>query len=106
MTAHKSHPPPSGGQQRKTPHRALFLDIDLYQHQLESDDYTDAQKREFVEALWSIMTAFVDLGFGIHPLQQIDCESCGQLAAAFDEPSRAQDDALDSEDTEQTGGAR
>lgn len=41
---------------------------------LEDSDMTDAQKREFIETVWSIVTAFVDLGFDLHPVQQ----ACGQ----------------------------
>lgn len=53
----------------------LTIDWDLYQDFLEDTDLTDDQKREFIETLWSIMVSFVDLGFGIHPLQQ----ACGQM---------------------------
>ena len=53
---------------------ALTIDWDLYGHYLENSDLSDDQKREFIETLWSIVVGFVDLGFGIHPLQR----SCGQ----------------------------
>ncbi len=36
----------------------------------------DDQKRELIETLWSIVVAFVDFGFGIHPVQQ----NCGEEA--------------------------
>ena len=52
---------------------ALTIDRELYEKYLEDSDLSDAEKREFIETLWSIMVAFVDLGFGLHPLQQA-CE--------------------------------
>ncbi len=61
---------------------SLTIDYDLYQHYLDNSDLTDAQKREFLDALWSIIVSFVDLGFGVHPLQQISDANegeCGQL---------------------------
>ena len=38
---------------------------------LEASDLTDTQKQEFVETLWSIIVTFVDLGFGLHPVQSV-----------------------------------
>ena len=49
---------------------ALTIDYALYERHLEESGWTEAQKREFLDALWSIMVQFVDLGFGIHPAQQ------------------------------------
>lgn len=48
----------------------LGIDIDYYQSMLDDADIPEDKKREFVETLWSIVVQFVDLGFGIHPLQQ------------------------------------
>ena len=53
---------------------ALSFDYEKYAPYLEDADLTEEQKREFLETLWSIMVSFVDLGFGIHPVQQV----CGQ----------------------------
>ena len=55
---HKSGPP------------ALTIDWDLYGAYLENSDLSEAQQRDFIETLWSIVVSFVDLGFGIHPIQQ------------------------------------
>lgn len=57
---------------------ALTIDWDLYAEHLEGSDLSDDQKREFLEALWAIIVAFVDLGFGVHPLQQAS-DACGQI---------------------------
>ena len=37
---------------------------------------SDEEKRVFLETLWSILMQFVDLGFGIHPVQ----EPCGKVS--------------------------
>lgn len=45
-------------------------DADLlarYGDHLESAALSEAQKRAYLSALWSIMTAFVDLGFDVGP---------------------------------------
>lgn len=55
--------------------RALRLDVDYYQSFLDDTDIPDDKKQELIEALWSIVIGFVDMGFGIHPLQQVKhCE--------------------------------
>ncbi|MET1414382.1 hypothetical protein ABVF61_19070 [Roseibium sp. HPY-6] len=51
-------------------YKTLTLDVDYYQSFLDDVDISDAQKRELIETLWNIVVQFVDLGFGIHPLQQ------------------------------------
>jgi hypothetical protein len=49
---------------------AIKVDWRLYEHHLADTDLTDDEKREFLEALWYIVLTFVDLGFGIEPVQQ------------------------------------
>lgn len=58
----------------------LTVDVEKYQAYLDGADMTEAQKAEFLEAMWSIIVSFVDLGFGVHPLQEVcgenaDCDS-------------------------------
>ena len=48
----------------------ITLDVSLYEAYLAESGMSDNQKHEFLEALWSIIVGFVDLGFGIHPVQQ------------------------------------
>jgi hypothetical protein len=52
----------------------LEVDWELYGQYLEASDLSEADKREFIETLWSIVVSFVDLGFGLHPTQQ----TCGE----------------------------
>lgn len=57
---------------------ALSLDWELFGTYLDASDLADAQKREFIETLWSLVVSFVDLGLGLHPLQLIAGNSCEQ----------------------------
>ena len=52
---------------------ALTVDWARYAAMIDDPEISAADKQQFLETLWSIMVAFVDLGFGIHPLQQA-CE--------------------------------
>lgn len=61
-----------------SPRPSLTIDYDLYQKYLDEPDLTESQKRDFLDALWSIIVSFVDLGFGVHPLQQAAPDECGQ----------------------------
>lgn len=60
--------------------RVLSIDIDRYQSYLDSAEMSEADKRLFIDALWSIIMNFVDLGFGIHPLQEV----CGKIDQSED----------------------
>ncbi|MEM7619880.1 MAG: hypothetical protein AAF228_05375 [Pseudomonadota bacterium] len=42
---------------------------------MDDTDISDEKKRELIETLWNIIISFVDLGFGIHPLQQANADS-------------------------------
>lgn len=50
----------------------LEFDWKLYEEYLDNADLTDEEKEQFIETLWSIIINFIDLGFGIHPVQQVD----------------------------------
>lgn len=52
----------------------VTVDVEKYQSWLDGSDFSDAQKEEFMQSLWSMVVSFVELGFGVHPLQEI----CGQ----------------------------
>lgn len=54
----------------KTNDKTLTLDVEYYQSFIDDVDISDEQKQELIETLWNIVVQFVDLGFGIHPLQQ------------------------------------
>ncbi len=46
------------------------VDFEKYQHFLDGSDLTDEEKQQVVQALWDIIVNFVDLGIGVHPIQQ------------------------------------
>ena len=70
--------------------RTLTLDVDRYQKYLDDADLSEAQKQEVLEALWSIIVSFVDLGFGVHPVQH----ACGQPSEIASESSTEVDDVV------------
>lgn len=57
---------------------SLTIDYALYQKYFDESDLTEAQQREFLDVFWLMIVTFVDLGFGVHPLQQVEGE-CGQV---------------------------
>lgn len=59
----------------KKPPNSVEIDFDRYQAILDDPDLSQDQQKQVIVALWSIITAFVQLGFGVHPVQQ----ACGQL---------------------------
>jgi hypothetical protein len=59
---------------------SLEIDTAKYQAYLDDPSLTDAQKEEIMQALWSIIVAFVDLGFGVHPVQEV----CGKPQQVLD----------------------
>lgn len=61
---------------------ALRLDVEAYVHHLAETDWTEEQKREFVEALWQIIVGFIDLGFPLLPPAKVV-----QLLKTLDEES-------------------
>ena len=50
----------------------LTIDVEKYQSWLNEPGLSDEQKVEFLQALWSIVVAFVELGFG--PLVRLDSD--------------------------------
>ena len=64
-------------EKKRTP-SVITVDYGKYEHFLETADLSEDQKREFIDALWSIIVSFVDLGFGVHPAQQAE-NICGKL---------------------------
>lgn len=54
--------------------RRLEIDWARYEAMLADESLTEDERRRFLEALWSILIVFVDLGFGLHPVDQ----ACGQ----------------------------
>lgn len=47
----------------------LEVDVEHYQTYLDDNDLSKEQKTDLVNALWTVIVAFVDLGYGVHPVQ-------------------------------------
>ncbi|MDX2085738.1 MAG: hypothetical protein SFZ03_10175 [Candidatus Melainabacteria bacterium] len=60
-----------------TQQQALTLDVVLYQRYLENTHLDDLQKQELLQALWSVISEFIFLGFGLNSTQLIQ-DPCGQ----------------------------
>ena len=69
----------------------LTVDVARYQAYLDGSDLTPEQKEEVLQAVWSIVMTFVELGYGVHPLQ----EACGKDdEAESPSPARAFDKVI------------
>lgn len=55
----------------------LTVDVERYQAYLDGTEMTNAQKEEFLQSMWQIIVSFVELGFDVHPLQEV-CGKEGQ----------------------------
>ncbi|NRA30147.1 MAG: hypothetical protein HRU11_07770 [Parvularculaceae bacterium] len=60
---------------------SVLVDYERYAHFLKDSDLSDEDKAAFLETIWNIVVSFVDLGFGVHPIQQAQ-EACGQVGTA------------------------
>lgn len=85
MTKHAEHITPDLGHALGLaldgkPERKLEIDVEKYQAYLDDPDLSDDQKEQIVLAVFQIMSAFVQLGYGIHPLQEV----CGQVEGMVD----------------------
>jgi len=61
----------------------ITVDVEKYQSYLDDTAMTDAEKKEFLQALWQVIVGFVELGFGVHPLQEV----CGKLTDTDTQPA-------------------
>jgi hypothetical protein len=62
-----------------------------YQEIMDDPSVPEDQKVELVESLWAIAVACVDLGLGLHPLQQ----ACGQFELYSEVPNMLSPDVID-----------
>ncbi|MEM9375589.1 MAG: hypothetical protein AAGA72_05175 [Pseudomonadota bacterium] len=67
------HAPPTPA--KKKPF-SVEVDFERYAPLLDDPNLSEDQKREFLQAVWSIVTAFVDLGFDVGPVKT----GCGKHA--------------------------
>jgi len=50
---------------------SVGVDVEKYKALLDDPALSEAEKENFLQALWSVVVTFVDLGFGVHPLQLV-----------------------------------
>jgi len=90
---HETGPPESG--------LAIQFDARAFAHFLAQSDLTEAQKLEYIQTIWTIALQFIDLGFGIHPLQMaLGQQACGQFDDAAALGGEADSDVVDSPHSE------
>lgn len=77
---------------------SLEIDFDHYQAYLDDPSLSMDQREEILEALWTIITAFVELGFGVHPAQQ----ACGKPASVLESEANSESSEVRSNHTKQT----
>lgn len=82
-------------ERQRQEHPAIEIDYERYQALLDDPSLSESQKRQIIDALWSIIVAFVDLGFGVHPAQA----ACGQLSESLDEATLTQAFSVQSKNT-------
>ncbi|WP_300071798.1 hypothetical protein [uncultured Ruegeria sp.] len=75
--------------------RTVEIDVERYQAYLDDPALSDAQREDIIQALWTIIVAFVELGFGVHPVQQ----ACGQPEKELDPADKPDSDVVKSSDT-------
>lgn len=74
---------------------ALELDMSLYQDIMDDPSIPEEKKHELIETLWAIAVACLDLGLGLHPLQQ----ACGQFELYEEVPNMLSPDVVNSKNT-------
>lgn len=74
----------------------LKVDVERYQSYLDDSDWTDAQKEKFLQDFWETMVALVELGFGVHPIQEV----CGKDAGTISQNATGALDAVCSDKPE------
>ena len=82
---------------RGTPEGKPVVEVDIayYARLLDDPELGEADRSAMLEALWDMMVVFVELGFGVHPVQEV----CGQFAQAASESALAGKDLLQSDDS-------
>lgn len=79
----------------KAPQKSLQIDVAKYQAMLDAPDLSASQKEQVIKALWQIIACFVDLGYGVSPLQL----ACGEREENAESSGEEQTDVVGSEAT-------
>jgi len=65
------------------PRRILEVDVDRFQSALDEADMSDEEKAEYLQIIWSVVLEFVDLGYGIHPINSVIRDDPEQPVQSF-----------------------
>jgi hypothetical protein len=76
----------------------VTVDVNKYQSWLDDSGLSEEKKEEFLQALWSIVVAFVEIGFGVHPLQEV----CAQNSETFSQRPKEGFDLVSSNRLDET----
>ena len=60
-----------GDEFSRVANKTLTIDVAKYQEYLDGADMTPEQKEDYLRAVWTVVMTFVELGFGVHPLQEV-----------------------------------
>lgn len=60
--------------------RDVEVDLAKYQSYIDDPSLTPEQREDVIKTIWGIIINFVDLGFGVHPMQEV----CGKDDTALD----------------------
>ena len=91
MIEDPSLPCESGGED--SPYAPLKLDPDLFMDDLGTFEISKNQKLELLQTLWNIMSAMVDIGFGVDAVQYL-------LPDVFENASRDSVKLIELKDTQ------
>ena len=78
--------------------RMIKVDVERYQGYLDGTDMTNAQKEEFLQAIWLVMISFVEWGFEVHPVQEV----CGKETQSTTQSANGAFDGISSEEPNKT----
>lgn len=48
---------------------SIGIDLDYYQAAIDDPEVSDAKKLELIEIIGALVINFIDIGFGVHPVQ-------------------------------------
>ena len=94
MTGHDTTDTDTGSR-RAAP--VLTIDYAHYDRYLEESGLSEEEKRQFLDAMWSIIVEFVAMGFAVHPAQATQ-EACGKPARSRTNPPESGPDRVQSND--------
>lgn len=69
MTTEKAAEADLGETELSASKPSFGIDVDYYQGIIDDPDIPEERKRELIEVIGAIVMNFIDMGFGVHPVQ-------------------------------------